>query len=392
MGGIVGTNQSTGTISHCSFAGTLNRNHRDWSSNNYEYGGIVGGNSGTVTDNLVIGATIYQVPTNYSQGGERYMTGYGAIFGHQHTGTIARNYYTDVTTVTTEPDGNSGFVKNENVTGIGSGGYVNILDLNNPDNYPDGAVPALRDNADNSNAIALMAAASDVLGKYDVQLTGRTLYKDNSWNTLCLPFDVESFTGTPLAGATVMELANSQASGTGFDASTGTLTLNFVDANSIEAGHAYIVKWTSGSNIVNPVFTSVTIENEDPYDQKAVSNDGYVQFVGTYSPVGIYAAEKTNLYLGASNTLKCPATDGYTLNSFRAYFQLLNGLTIGDGAFSVRAFNLNFGDDADGIGSIQNSKVKIQNDTEAWFDLSGRRVQKPGKGLYINNGKKIIIK
>jgi len=141
MGGIVGTNQSTGIIRQCSFAGTLNRNHRDWSSNNYEYGGIVGGNNGTVTDNFVNGATIYQVPTNYSQGGQRYMTGYGAIFGHQHTGTIARNYYTNVTTVTTEPDGNSSFIKNHNVTGIGSGGYTSTLDLNNVDNYPDGAVP-----------------------------------------------------------------------------------------------------------------------------------------------------------------------------------------------------------------------------------------------------------
>ena len=53
----------------------------------------------------------------------------------------------------------------------------------------------LNDNADNAEVIA----------KYDgqsvskVTLSGRTLYKDGSWNTLCLPFDV-ALEGSPLAG------------------------------------------------------------------------------------------------------------------------------------------------------------------------------------------------
>ena len=115
----------------------------------------------------------------------------------------------------------------------------------------------------------------------NVTLTGRTLYKDGAWNTLCLPFNVNNFTGTPLEGATVMELGNSGGCKTGFDSATGTLTLDFVDANMIEAGHAYIVKWTSGDNISNPVFNGVTVVNENPANQKVVSQDGYVQFIGT---------------------------------------------------------------------------------------------------------------
>lgn len=73
----------------------------------------------------------------------------------------------------------------------------------------------------------------------NVQLTGRTLYKDNKWNTLCLPFDVEdgdtddnlTFTGTPLAGAAVKELQEAI-----YDPATGSLTLNFEDATKIKAG------------------------------------------------------------------------------------------------------------------------------------------------------------
>ena len=29
---------------------------------------------------------------------------------------------------------------------------------------------------------------------------------------------------------------------------------------------------------------------------------------------------------------------------------------------------------------------------EEWYDLQGRRVMNPGKGLYIHNGRKIIIR
>ena len=56
------------------------------------------------------------------------------------------------------------------------------------------ATVTLADNADNSTAI------SDADGYVaDVTLSGRTLYKDGAWNTICLPFDV-TIAGSPLAG------------------------------------------------------------------------------------------------------------------------------------------------------------------------------------------------
>ena len=237
----------------------------------------------------------------------------------------------------------------------------------------------------------------------NVTLADRTLYKDGAWNTLCLPFNVNNFTGTPLEGATVMELGNSGDCKTGFDSATGTLTLDFVDANMIEAGHAYIVMWTKPSgydgheidfDISNPVFNGVTVVNENPDDQKVVSQDGYVQFIGTYSPVDIYTDEKTNLYLGADNTLYYPwgnAMASFYINSFRAYFQLLNGLTAGDPVNGVRAINLNFGE---GSEETIISPAKIAERADAWYTIDGVKLNgKPNvKGLYINNGRKVVIK
>jgi hypothetical protein len=115
----------------------------------------------------------------------------------------------------------------------------------------------------------------------------------------------------------------------------------------------------------------------------------------------IYSADHDNLYLGEENTLYWPSTSDYTLGACRAYFHVnLNG-----GASAVRQFVLNFGEgETTGIMSIENGKFfdersgraerKIENEADTWYDLSGRRLSgKPkAKGVYINNGRKVVIK
>ena len=108
---------------------------------------------------------------------------------------------------------------------------------------------ALSDDTDNTELIRQKNGQNT-----DVQLRGRTLYKDRSWNTLCLPFNATK-TG-PLAGAVIKELDTETAYNghkTGFD--NGTLYLNFKDAESIVAGRPYIVKWADMDDqtpIINP--------------------------------------------------------------------------------------------------------------------------------------------
>ena len=236
---------------------------------------------------------------------------------------------------------------------------------------PDESI-SLADNADNSAGIAALAAAGTPA---NIMLDGRTLYKDGYWNTLCLPFGLDAAQVTAqLAPSKLMTLSTSS-----FE--NGTLTLNFADATTIEAGKPYIIKWTSGDNLVNPVFIAVTVGNEDPDDQKVVSAGGKVQFIGTYSPETL--SGNSVLYLGAENKLYYPASTR-TIGAFRAYFELTD-------PSAVKEFVLNFGeDDADGIGSIQNSKFRIQNDNEAIYNLAGQRLNKMQKGINIVKGKKIL--
>jgi len=185
--------------------------------------------------------------------------------------------------------------------------------------------------------------------------------------------------------------------------SGGTLSMNFTEdkdnLTAIQAGVPYIVKWTpvdgyvndDAHNIVNPVFTDVIVSNTTAN----VSTD-CVDFVGTYSPTDIYTADKTNLYLGGGNTLYYPWADGmehYYVKANRAYFQLKNELTAGDPASGVRAFNLNFGD-GEASGITTTNYTNLTNYSDAWYTVNGVKLDgKPTKaGLYINNGRKIVIK
>ena len=132
-----------------------------------------------------------------------------------------------------------------------------------------------------------------------------------------------------------------------FDEATGTLTLNFSDAQtSIEAGKPYIVKWAGGENIENPVFTGVTIKAE----YHAVATDK-VSFTGSYMAFPLEANDRTMLYMGADNKLYYPDA-AMTVGACRAVF-VLNGITAGapndqttnpQTTNPVRAFVLNFGD------------------------------------------------
>jgi hypothetical protein len=238
---------------------------------------------------------------------------------------------------------------------------------------------------DNTDRIADAEATDD---NYDVCLSGRTLYKDGYWNTLCLPFAMTDEQVTAqLAPTALMTLEKTAFSG-------GTLTLDFENATTIEAGKPYIIRWGTpdshpDTDLENPVFSGVTVSTttKDAVGEAAT-------FHGIYSPVSIGTdGDNTKLYLGADNTLYYPNA-AMTIGACRAYFQL-NGITAGDPTNGVRVFVLNFGDEQTGIKEIYDLPIyDLRFDGGAWYTLDGRKLDgKPSqRGVYVNNGRKVVIK
>lgn len=270
----------------------------------------------------------------------------------------------------------------------------------------------LMDDDDNTDAIIDNHGTSGMA----VTLKDRTFYADGDWNTVCLPFDLNgsAFMASPFSSAiSIKELDvegyynadgdcyDTDADGrhqTGYDATTSTLYLYFKDVafdddttdennygEGMKAGVPYLVKWPAGANITNPVFTGVTINNTLTEVQSA---DGKVFFIGIYKPVVTKAeGEKQLFYLGDNSTLYWPNA-AMTINSQRAYFEL-------DEAFSVKAFKMNIGaDEATGIRTIDNSQKVNDSASDVWFTLDGRSLgaRPTQRGIYIKNGKKMIIK
>lgn len=244
---------------------------------------------------------------------------------------------------------------------------------------------------DNSEAIEKFEGIKNV----KVTLADRILYRDGSWNTLCLPFDV-TVSGSVLAqdGVTVKEL-DVTANQTRFD--DGTLYLNFKDVSeTLKAGVPYIIKWDAVENgdIEDPEFTGDIISSQTP----VTSADDAVSFVGTYDPVRIgNAGDNTKLYLGDENFLYWPSGE-FTIGSQRAYFQL-NGFTVGEQDSSnpnaaIRAFVLNFGDGKETTGIATMDYMNVTDKADGWFTLDGRKLsgQPTVKGVYIKNGKKMFVK
>jgi len=234
-------------------------------------------------------------------------------------------------------------------------------------NSPEIAVFPLADNTDNDNK----------LGQYNtklsnVTLSGRTIYKDGRWNSLCLPFALATLTGTPLEGAKVKTLTSYSNDGTTVIATFGN------DLTAIEAGKPYVVKFTSGGdNITDPSFNNVTIDNTGA--GTVVCGDA--TFTGCYSPVELAAGDKKKLFLQNSR-LYYPQTAA-NINAFRAYLSLSADVPTTPGARII----VDFGDgETTSISAID----AASETTGKCYDLTGRQVAQPSKGVYVVNGKKVI--
>jgi hypothetical protein len=67
---------------------------------------------------------------------------------------------------------------------------------------------------------------------------------------------------------------------------------------------------------------------------------------------------------------------------------------MGDLAAGVRSIELNFGDDTTGVEELKNGKMEEWKSYDSYYDLQGRRLQgqPTQKGVYIVNGRKVVIK
>ena len=158
----------------------------------------------------------------------------------------------------------------------------------------------------------------------------------------------------------------------------GALKFSTVTGETLNPATPYIIYVPAA--IAEKVFTweSPVIYSSYVGTENIKVTDVDATFQGTYAPI---AAPNMEGKWGVTSEARiAKGTDEASIKGFRAYFELP------DGANGAR---LSFYDDATGITTVIGADEL--NDDKA-YNLGGQRVQNPKKGLYIINGKKVVIK
>lgn len=207
----------------------------------------------------------------------------------------------------------------------------------------------------------------------------RTLSKDY-WNTFCVPFALDAEQVTQYFGE-----------GTQLRTYKGNCNNNivyFATVDNIEAGKPYIMK-PGNAVVANPTFEGVSMvatgldENNNP---QAVGDAGKVQMKGIYNQIEL-KTDKTELFLGDHDLFYYPSDDiaARTIGGLRAYFIVPQGTDIK----KLRA-NL------DGTPTSLDTIFDTEESNAPVYNLQGQCVGNSLRalksGIYIQNGKKVVVK
>ena len=121
-----------------------------------------------------------------------------------------------------------------------------------------------------------------------------------------------------------------------------------------------------------------------PTDDAATSVTAASQFVGTLEATTIAASTSTLNNYAFNGKQFVWVKNAIAIAANKCWLQ------IGTVPAGTRSISIVFGDGTTGIEAIDNGQLTIDN----WYDLNGRRLQgKPTKkGVYIQNGKKVVVK
>ena len=208
----------------------------------------------------------------------------------------------------------------------------------------------------------------------------RTMKTGTTWGTLCLPFEV-SLDGKNFRAFKLLSA----------DEGTNTVELKEIET-SIAAGTPVIIKMKDGANSLSISEANKAIAKKV---QTSESANGNYQLQGLYTQKEFSKDADNNCYIVKGNKLMNPAkllantkVTKVVSKPFRAYM-VDNSSSAPAGA---KMFSIGISDSTTAIDSLNT----IANDKAEYYDLQGKRLNEPQKGINIvkRNGKtmKVIIK
>ena len=192
------------------------------------------------------------------------------------------------------------------------------------------------------------------------------------WNGIILPFKLTNDVKTALGVTKVKTLSSATES-------AGAITLNFGDVDlPVSAGTPVWVKFAAAKASGDVILNGVKLETTAPTNVAKTVASSTFTLTGTYSSTDLESSEA--YFVSGTKFYHKAAGVPLTATPFRSYI-------VQTGANARVYFDLE--DETTGIVEMNAYNTKIANQ---YFDLQGRKIAQPTKGLYIMNGKKVIIK
>ena len=315
----------------------------------------------------------------------------GLVNGEAKTvldGTLAVNTTTSGTAATGQEQANLG---NVNVYGWGiklsikaKGNYT----LKENTEYGELRVilPTTIELNDAKDMTATLTAANNVTTK-SVTFNSRTLKKD-TWNTLILPFDIKVRDLSAKLGYAVVDMldkSNADKNKVIFKIATGT----------IPANTPFMIKTDDEVNLQGKVFAPGASNDFEKIIYTAATTGEVADAAGN-KMTGAYKPQTVNdgeYYMTGSGSWKKYEGTGFNINGERVKF------TKASASVSAPVFYIEEGDGTmtviDGeTTSIERISAESLKANDGWYTLNGVKLQSmpTQKGIYINNGKKVVIK
>ena len=195
----------------------------------------------------------------------------------------------------------------------------------------------------------------------------------NTWNTVCLPFVPTSAQATQLFGEGYQLAKFTGVSGT-------TMRFTTITIDAFEAGKPYLVMPKTGCATGKTVLFDVDITAKNP---TPVTWGNYT-FTGTFTTKTFTSADNTtSRFVANENKLKTPKENS-TMKALRAYFTVPS-------TSPARSFTIDGFEDDTTTSISEETMVKGETSPNKIYNLAGQRVAQPTKGLYIVNGKKVVL-
>ena len=189
---------------------------------------------------------------------------------------------------------------------------------------------------------------------------------------------------------------------TGYDYNSGTIWLTRVKQVPAETGilimapqGEYPVPTASVASVYANMFRG-TLEGTTIQTHEEIDGKDYINYYlsSGASGVGFYRVTKEEGVKIGANRCYLPILNKDAAAGTRSVNSDLNQIAIeeADEVIGIQLLR-GIGGDDDGTTSIKDITPALFSKGEGvWYTLQGQRVAKPGKGLYIRNGKKVVIK